>query len=79
MNGKNAALVGDEINCPVEGHGINAIIEGSPEWISDGKPVVVDGCECECGCHVISSAPDCSVGASYELGASENAYNFCRT
>ncbi|EOW1019071.1 PAAR domain-containing protein, partial [Enterobacter kobei] len=28
----------------------------------DGKPVVVDGCECECGCHVISSAPDCSVG-----------------
>lgn len=28
VNGKKVALVGDEINCPVDGHGINAIIEG---------------------------------------------------
>lgn len=62
VNGKKVALIGDEINCPVEGHGVNTIIEGSSEWISDGKQVVVDGCKCECGCHVISSAPDCSVG-----------------
>ncbi len=31
VNGKKVALVGDEINCPIEGHGVNAIIEGSPE------------------------------------------------
>lgn len=62
VNGKKVALVGDKVNCPKEGHGINAIIEGSPEWTSDGKAVVVDGCHCECGCQVISSAPDCVIG-----------------
>ncbi|MGF6101435.1 putative Zn-binding protein involved in type VI secretion [Enterobacter sp. A4] len=62
VNGKSVALVGDNVNCPVVGHGINAIIEGSSEWISDGKSVVVDGCHCECGCQVISSAPDCAIG-----------------
>ena len=62
VNGKNVALVGDKIICPINGHGINAIIDGSPEWISDGKAVVVNGCHCECGCQVISSAPDCAIG-----------------
>lgn len=62
VNGKKVALIGDKISCPKEGHGINTIIEGSPDWISDGKAVVVDGCCCECGCQVISSAPDCAIG-----------------
>lgn len=62
INGKSVALVGDKISCPINGHGINAIIDGSPEWISDGKTVVVNGCHCECGCQVISSAMDCAVG-----------------
>ncbi|WP_279047660.1 PAAR domain-containing protein [Cedecea davisae] len=62
VNGKKVALIGDKISCPKEGHGINTIIEGSPDWISDGKAVVVDGCRCECGCQVISSAPDCAIG-----------------
>lgn len=62
VNGKKVALIGDKISCPKVGHGINTIIEGSPDWISDGKAVVVDGCRCECGCQVISSAPDCAIG-----------------
>lgn len=62
VNNKKVALVGDKVSCPKEGHGINAIIEGSPEWSSDGKSVVVDGCHCECGCQMISSAPDCAIG-----------------
>lgn len=62
VNNKKVALVGDKVNCPKEGHGINDIIEGSLEWSSDGKLVVVDGCHCECGCQVISSAPDCAIG-----------------
>lgn len=62
VNGKKVALIGDKISCPKEGHGINTIIEGSHDWISDGKAVVVDGCCCECGCQVISSAPDCAIG-----------------
>lgn len=62
VNGKTVALIGDKISCPVPGHGINNIIEGSPEWSSDGKAIVVDGCHCECGCQVISGAPDCAIG-----------------
>jgi len=62
INNKKVALIGDEVNCPKENHGINSIIEGSSAWSSDGKSVVVDGCHCECGCQVISSAPDCAIG-----------------
>ncbi|EAA1959733.1 PAAR domain-containing protein [Escherichia coli] len=62
INGKKVALVGDKINCPVKGHGINTIIEGSFDWISDGKQVVVNGCRCECGCVVISSIADALIG-----------------
>lgn len=62
VDNKKVALVGDKVSCPKEGHGINTIIEGSPEWSSDGKSVVVNGCHCECVCQVISSAPDCAIG-----------------
>jgi len=55
INGKQVALTGDKISC-------NAIIEGSAEWSSDGKAVVVDGCLCECGCQVISGAADFVIG-----------------
>ncbi|WP_181137130.1 PAAR domain-containing protein, partial [Klebsiella pneumoniae] len=43
-------------------HYPNAIIEGAPEWSSDGKAIVVDGCKCQCGCQVISGAPECAIG-----------------
>lgn len=62
INGKQVALTGDKISCPKDDHGINAIIEGSAEWSSDGKAVVVDGCLCECGCQVISGAADFVIG-----------------
>lgn len=62
VNGKAVALIGDKVSCPVPGHGTSQIVEGSPEWSSDGKAVVVDGCRCQCGCQVISSAPDCAIG-----------------
>ena len=62
VNGKKVALIGDKIICPVTGHGTNQIIEASTEWSSDGRAIVVDGCRCECGCQVISSAPDCAIG-----------------
>jgi uncharacterized Zn-binding protein involved in type VI secretion len=47
VNGKKVALIGDKVSCPKEGHGVNAIIEGSPEWSSDGKAIAVDGCRSE--------------------------------
>ncbi|MGV8916510.1 MAG: PAAR domain-containing protein [Pseudomonas sp.] len=62
VNNKKVALIGDQVSCPIPGHGVNAIVEGSLEWISDGKPVVVDGCRCACGCQVISSVSDFSIG-----------------
>jgi uncharacterized Zn-binding protein involved in type VI secretion len=62
VNGKRVALVGDLVSCPIPGHGVNAITEGCPDWSEDDRALVVNGCHSECGCEVISSAPDCVVG-----------------
>lgn len=60
FNAKKVALIGGVINSPKEGHSINTLIEDSPEWSCDGKAIAVDGCRCEYGCQVISSAPECN-------------------
>ena len=56
VNGKKVSVVGDLVNCPVEGHGINPIVEGSSKRFYKGRALVIDNCKCQCGCHVISSA-----------------------
>ena len=56
VNGKTVALVGDLISCPLDGHGTNPIVEGLPQISDECPPVVVDGCQCQCGCRVIASA-----------------------
>lgn len=60
VHSKPVALVGDEVSCPA--HGTNPIVEGCTDCWEDGRAMVVDGCRSECGCRVISSAPDCGVG-----------------
>lgn len=62
IDGLNAALVGDEVICPIPFHGKNRIIEGSSEWISDGRLVAFHQCKCLCGCYVISSIPGTGIG-----------------
>ncbi|KQN48075.1 hypothetical protein ASE98_25305 [Pseudomonas sp. Leaf48] len=62
IQGKPAALVGDKVLCPIPGHGVNAIVEGSADWSENDLAVVVNGCRSECGCQVISSINDCVVG-----------------
>lgn len=62
VDGKKAALVGDMVSCPVEGHGTNRIIEGAPNRTFNGRAVAVDGCKSQCGCTVISSAQNSTVG-----------------
>ncbi|MFK0095013.1 PAAR domain-containing protein [Pseudomonas sp. NPDC090592] len=62
VRGKPVALVGDEVSCPLPGHGNNRLVEGSEQWSEGGRALVVDGCRSECGCQVISSASDCGVG-----------------
>lgn len=60
--GKPVALVGDEVSCPLPGHGVSAIIEGCPDWSEQGRALVIDGCRAQCGCRLLSSAPDWVVG-----------------
>lgn len=62
VNGKPVALVGDSVRCPLSGHGVNPIVEGCTDWSEGNRAMVVNGSRCECGCQVISSAPDCGVG-----------------
>lgn len=62
VNGKRVALVGDEVRCPLPGHGVNLIVDGCPDWSEGDRVMVINGCRCECDCQVISSALDCGVG-----------------
>lgn len=62
VDGKKVALVGDLVSCPIIGHGTNPIMEGAPHRTFNGRAVVVDGCKCQCGCKVISSAQNSTVG-----------------
>lgn len=62
VDGKKVALVGDLVSCPVGGHGSNPIVEGAPHRTFNGRAVVADGCKCQCGCTVISSAQHSTVG-----------------
>ncbi|NHB97526.1 MULTISPECIES: PAAR domain-containing protein [Photorhabdus] len=64
FDGKQAALVGDLINCPLDGHGINPIIEGDNTVQENGRAVVVHYCRCQCGCRVLSSMPHNQVESS---------------
>jgi len=61
-NGKRAALLGDLVNCRIEGHGVNPIIEAEQTTILDGKPLVVHGCKAACGCRVLSTQSSAMVG-----------------
>lgn len=61
INGVQVALVGDLVSCPIQGHGNNPIIEGSPTEMEEGVSVAVNNCLCACGCRVISPHPENSV------------------
>jgi uncharacterized Zn-binding protein involved in type VI secretion len=62
IHGRPVALVGDQVDCPKPGHGVNPIVEGCPDWSEDGRPVVVTGCRSQCGCQVVAGTFDCTVG-----------------
>lgn len=54
-NNKPVALVGDQVSCPILGHGVNVIIQGSKVLFCSGKPVAVHNSMCACGCKLIAS------------------------
>ena len=62
VDGKNVAVVGDRVSCPIAGHGTSQIVEGMPQRTCGGRAVVVDGCQCQCGCRVLSSATNSTIG-----------------
>ncbi|MCT8248194.1 PAAR domain-containing protein [Proteus vulgaris] len=61
INGKKVAKVGDKVNCPKKGHGINSIIEGSSDFTCQGTALATEGCHTECGCYLISSITNFSL------------------
>lgn len=55
--GLKGACVGDQVFCPLPGHGLNAIAEGDEKSTYIGRPIALDGHRCECGCTLMTSLP----------------------
>ncbi|CAI8924977.1 PAAR domain-containing protein [Pseudomonas sp. IT-P218] len=55
--GRGIACVGDKVRCPLPGHGENAIAEGDAGSTWQGRPMVLHGHRCDCGCTLITSLP----------------------
>lgn len=55
--GREVACVGDEVYCPLPGHGRNQIREGDGGSEYLGRPVALHGHHCACGCTLITSLP----------------------
>jgi uncharacterized Zn-binding protein involved in type VI secretion len=49
VDGIPVARVGDHCICPMPGHSVCVIIEGSSEHVIDGIPVAYDGHKTSCG------------------------------
>lgn len=62
FDGIEVAREGDEVDCPIPGHGRTVIAEGNAAFKDNGVPVAFDGHRCACGCVLISSMPN--AGAS---------------
>jgi uncharacterized Zn-binding protein involved in type VI secretion len=55
IGGVGIARVGDQIFCPVPGHGVNVIVEGAVTILIGGRMVALHGHHGACGCTLISS------------------------
>lgn len=55
IDGIGIARVGDQVACPLPGHGINPIIEGAPTYLIGGRMVALQGHHSACGCTLIAS------------------------
>lgn len=55
IDGIGIARVGDQVACPVPGHGINPIVEGAPTYVIGGRMVALQGHHSACGCTLIAS------------------------
>lgn len=69
---KPIARVGDQVTCPIPGHGTTVIVEGDPTMIIDGKPAARHGDKCACGATLISGQVVSTVGGNGGGGASQS-------
>jgi len=60
-----AGLGGDEVNCPIPGHGRIVITEGHSSYRDGEVPVAFNGHHCACRCVLISSMSN--AGARYPI------------
>ena len=55
--------LGDMVNCPIHGHGINPIISGCSATVNDDNLFVARlGATSQCGAVIISGSPDTKIG-----------------
>lgn len=55
IGGIGIARVGDQVQCPKRGHGVNNIVEGAVTFLVGGRMVALHGHKSACGCTLISS------------------------
>ncbi|MBD2782748.1 PAAR domain-containing protein [Xenorhabdus sp. 42] len=53
--GKPIALVGDNVSCPIDGHGVNRILSGETRIHIGDRLAALNGFKTECGCTLIAS------------------------
>ena len=57
INGIRVARLGDQVTCPIPGHGTVVIVEGDGNWQTDNRPVALEGHKTSCGVSLISTLP----------------------
>nr|WP_315219350.1 PAAR domain-containing protein [uncultured Duganella sp.] len=62
IGGLGIARMGDQVSCPIPGHGVNIILEGATTYLIAGRMVALQGHKCACGCALISSLATASYG-----------------
>lgn len=62
ISGIGIARVGDSVECPIPGHGVNAIVEGAPNYLIGGRIVALHGHRTACGCTLIASLATATYG-----------------
>lgn len=55
VDGKAVACVGDKCFCPIQGHEVCTIVEGSDSHKIDGIPVAYHGHKTSCGATLIAT------------------------
>lgn len=55
IHGKPIARLGDQVSCPIPGHGVNPIVEGDSDYKVNGIPVALEGHKSACSCSLIGS------------------------